>query len=160
MAMLVYWMANLQMGDFPWPTVELQQGPPFGNPTFQEIFEGNWGMCSFLKKPQTVWVSMFHGTNPLKHGNRSQQHSSRGNHHNRLPTWSPACLGPRWGLLSIRAIETFNQGPKCVAFGLKPCCLPSMHYEPRTLVESQPARSGHAFSLFFRGQGPNRHKSS
>eukprot|EP00435_Cladocopium_sp_Y103_P008782 s361_g2.t1 len=32
------------------------------------------------------------------------------------------------GLLSIRAIETFNQGPKCVAFGLKPCCLPSMHY--------------------------------
>lgn len=41
-----------------------------------------------------------------------------------------------WGLLSIRAVETFNQGLKCVAFGLKPCCLPSMHYEPRrTVVE-------------------------
>ena len=35
-----------------------------------------------------------------------------------------------WGLLSIRAIETFNRGPKCVAFALKPCCLPSMHYVP------------------------------
>lgn len=34
------------------------------------------------------------------------------------------------GLLSIRAIETFNRGPKCVAFALKPCCLPSMHYVP------------------------------
>ncbi|CAK9075142.1 unnamed protein product [Durusdinium trenchii] len=32
------------------------------------------------------------------------------------------------GVLSIRAIETFNRGPKCVGFVLKPCCLPSMHY--------------------------------
>lgn len=32
------------------------------------------------------------------------------------------------GILSIRAIETFNRGPKCVGLVLKPCCLPSMDY--------------------------------
>merc|ERR1712066_714664 len=32
------------------------------------------------------------------------------------------------GILSIRAIETFNRGPKCVGLVLKPCCLPSMEY--------------------------------
>merc|ERR1712190_20991 len=32
------------------------------------------------------------------------------------------------GILSIRAIETFNHGPKCVGLVLKPCCLPPMEY--------------------------------
>merc|ERR1712110_893262 len=32
------------------------------------------------------------------------------------------------GILSIRAIETFNLGPKCVGLVLKPCCLPAMEY--------------------------------
>eukprot|EP00930_Biecheleria_cincta_P002867 TRINITY_DN103847_c0_g1_i1.p1 TRINITY_DN103847_c0_g1~~TRINITY_DN103847_c0_g1_i1.p1 ORF type:complete len:443 (-),score=51.81 TRINITY_DN103847_c0_g1_i1:15-1343(-) len=32
------------------------------------------------------------------------------------------------GVLSIRAIETFNRGPKCVGLVLKPCCLPAMEY--------------------------------
>lgn len=32
------------------------------------------------------------------------------------------------GILSIRAVETFNRGPKCVGLVLKPCCLPSMEY--------------------------------
>ncbi|CAE7556024.1 unnamed protein product [Symbiodinium natans] len=32
------------------------------------------------------------------------------------------------GILAIRAVETFNAGPKCVAFALKPCCLPPLQY--------------------------------
>jgi len=32
------------------------------------------------------------------------------------------------GILSIRAVETFNHGPKCVGMVLKPCCLPSLEY--------------------------------
>lgn len=32
------------------------------------------------------------------------------------------------GMLSIRAVETFNTGPKCVGLALKPCCLPSPQY--------------------------------
>ncbi|CAE7860932.1 unnamed protein product, partial [Symbiodinium microadriaticum] len=32
------------------------------------------------------------------------------------------------GILAIRAVETFNIGPKCVAFALKPCCLPPLQY--------------------------------
>merc|ERR1712137_479958 len=32
------------------------------------------------------------------------------------------------GILSIRAVETFNHGPKCVGLVLKPCCLPPMEY--------------------------------
>lgn len=32
------------------------------------------------------------------------------------------------GILSIRAVETFNRGPKCVGLVLKPCCLPPLQY--------------------------------
>ena len=32
------------------------------------------------------------------------------------------------GILSIRAVETFNRAPKCVGLVLKPCCLPTMEY--------------------------------
>jgi len=35
------------------------------------------------------------------------------------------------GVLSIRAVETFNRGPKCVGLVLKPCCLPAMEYMKR-----------------------------
>ena len=124
-------------------------------------------MCSFLRNPQTVWVSMFHGTNPLKHGNRSQQHSSLGGiNHNRLPTWStwsPACFHClAEGCCPFAPSKPSIKGRSVLPLGWSPAVSPRciMSLAGRCWKVSQAARSGHALSLFFRGQGPNRHKSS
>merc|ERR1712136_637141 len=55
------------------------------------------------------------------------------------------------GILSIRAVETFNKGPKCVAIALKPCCLPNMEYAKKQISWTLGAHTFAATEVCSRG---------
>mmetsp|Transcript_9455 Transcript_9455/g.20529 ORF Transcript_9455/g.20529 Transcript_9455/m.20529 type:complete len:306 (-) Transcript_9455:591-1508(-) len=102
----------------------------------------NWSSSSSSKKGRTKlnWDHVYNLPWPVTLTTRRSDLKLPSTHKQILEKLLEPAPGPVFilgvhlcGVLSIKAIETFNLGPKCVGMALKPCCLPTMEYAKKNV---------------------------